>query len=436
MLDKVTYTDQETVISAKNMNDIQDAILALDDGLFSVDNDKSGEVITITDAAKRGFKSFNIYGKTTQDGTPTPDAPVDLVSVGEVGSISVTVAEKNLWNGKFENIAFGSSEETGSIVTILSYPTYKSIVVPVIPGGKYSFSRGKAIWSGLYIAFTQDYPTIHTTLIFEDGKTTTYLSPYNKDTALEIPGITVPDNCYYMVVYLTNDSDTYEVTNTWYQVEAGGTVTGYEADNGQTLTISTPNGLPGIPVTSGGNYTDSNGQQWVCDEIDLARGVYVQRLTTEVSDGSTDEGWDYNASMVVFRRKFTNMKSAYYQSSLCDKYLHGTTTSGLVSGQYWGRNSYFGDRVIAFKNSNFTDKASWVAHLAENPITVLYELETPIETPLSEEELAAYRSLHTYKDNTTVSNNAIAWMELEYAMDAKKYIDSKISGAILAATVE
>lgn len=46
----------------------------------------------------------------------------------------------------------------------------------------------------------------------------------------------------------------------------------------QTLTLQTPNGLPGIPVTSGGNYTDQNGQQWVCDEIDLERGVKVQRV--------------------------------------------------------------------------------------------------------------------------------------------------------------
>ena len=40
----------------------------------------------------------------------------------------------------------------------------------------------------------------------------------------------------------------------------------------QTLTLPTPNGLPGIPVTSGGNYTDSTGQHWVCDEVDLERG--------------------------------------------------------------------------------------------------------------------------------------------------------------------
>lgn len=66
-------------------------------------------------------------------------------------------------------------------------------------------------------------------------------------------------------------------------VSAGdsGTITvtiGDGADERQTITLQTPNGLPGIPVTSGGNYTDENGQQWVCDEVDLERGVKVQRV--------------------------------------------------------------------------------------------------------------------------------------------------------------
>ena len=56
----------------------------------------------------------------------------------------------------------------------------------------------------------------------------------------------------------------------------------YEPYREQLLTLPTPTGLPGIPVTSGGNYTDQSGQQWVCDEVDLERGVKVQRIASFV----------------------------------------------------------------------------------------------------------------------------------------------------------
>ena len=57
---------------------------------------------------------------------------------------------------------------------------------------------------------------------------------------------------------------------------------------------------------------------------------------------------------------------------------------------------------------------------------VLYQLKDEIHTVLSAEELAAYADLHTYRNTTTVSNTAGAYMELEYVMDAKKYIDRLI----------
>ena len=69
----------------------------------------------------------------------------------------------------------------------------------------------------------------------------------------------------------------------------GGTIlvtVGDGADGRQTITLQTPNGLPGIPVKSGGNYTDPQGQQWVCDEVDLKRGVKVQRVDKTCFDNT------------------------------------------------------------------------------------------------------------------------------------------------------
>ena len=69
----------------------------------------------------------------------------------------------------------------------------------------------------------------------------------------------------------------------------GGTITvtvSDGAEQSQTLPVSTPNGLPGIPVTSGGNYTDADGQQWVCDEVNFTAKKYIKRVQAATLSGS------------------------------------------------------------------------------------------------------------------------------------------------------
>ena len=53
----------------------------------------------------------------------------------------------------------------------------------------------------------------------------------------------------------------------------------------QTISISTPTGLPAIPVDTDGNYTDANGQRWIADYVDLKRGKYVQMVNSLTLDG-------------------------------------------------------------------------------------------------------------------------------------------------------
>ena len=122
----------------------------------------------------------------------------------------------------------------------------------------------------------------------------------------------------------------------------GGAITvtiGDGADERQTITLQTPNGLPGIPVTSGGNYTDPAGRQWVCDEVDLERGVKVQR---------------------VDKAAFDSTKTLVEQNAI---------------------------------------------------------LATPVETPLTPAELAAYKALTTYAPNTVVQAADGAGLKLDYQRD-------------------
>jgi hypothetical protein len=217
------------------------------------------------------------------------------------------------------------------------------------------------------------------------------------------------------------------------QLEPGSTATAYEPYKGQTLTASTPGGLPGIPVTSGGNYTDANGQQWICDEIDFARGVYIKRIEKKVFDG-TEEGWWQDGDQRAFKIYWDGVNGGWLENEAMSSHFVCNAAKAYSATSECFAIDNNGLCYFAYDKATLDEFKVW---LAANNVTVLCPLTAPIEIPLSEEELAAYDALHTYRDNTTVTNDAGAWMDLEYVMDAKKYIDSMISASgIIPATVE
>ena len=215
--------------------------------------------------------------------------------------------------------------------------------------------------------------------------------------------------------------------------DRGGIIVNVVGDNdAQSMTIATPNGLPGIPVASGGNYIDANGQQWICDEIDLNRGVYVQRVTSYACYGAET----VSVSTVGGHIRFgitpspTLKKERTYLIGCCSHFVNNgvpiagnliNNTSGIYDGSIYVRCDTY---------STVNDFKAFLQnqHDGGTPVMVQYILAEPIETPLSAEEIAAYAALHTYRGNTTVFNDASAHMEIEYAMDAKTYIGRLITG--------
>lgn len=117
--------------------------------------------------------------------------------------------------------------------------------------------------------------------------------------------------------------------------------------------IATPNGLPAVPVSAGGNYTDASGQQWICDEIvrnERGTGKRIQRI---------------------------GIIESYASETINTAYM--STTGQLTEGA-----------------------------------TVIYVLDDVIETDLTAEEIAALSALHTYSPTTTISNDAGCDMTAAY----------------------
>ena len=213
------------------------------------------------------------------------------------------------------------------------------------------------------------------------------------------------------------------------------------AVNEQSMLV--PYTLHGIPVKTGGNYTDANGQQWVCDAVDFDRGCLVRRIQRITFDQINHVArYEQPSGSGIYRFNMPPNESNPIVSVRFSSHNRGMSNALQFNEGVLGHNatdncvSTYANGGLYARCDSIVSEEAFLETARENNWVVLSVLETPIETPLSPEELAAYASLHTTRGNTTVSNDAGAWMDLAYAMDAKKYIDSKIASAILPATVE
>lgn len=188
----------------------------------------------------------------------------------------------------------------------------------------------------------------------------------------------------------------------------------------QLLTLSTPHGLPGIPVTSGGNYTDPQGQQRVCDEVDLERGVKVQRIYEVDVDGEN----------VKFEQagEYANLAPRGIPIALTVG-GQGTYAISTFTGLPWFYNSNAQFLYLIAANISDQLNASCKKQLGK----VYYTLATPIETTLSPAELAAYKALTAYGPDTVVQAGDGAGVKLEYQRDVNIAI-KRIEDAVASMT--
>ncbi len=189
----------------------------------------------------------------------------------------------------------------------------------------------------------------------------------------------------------------------------GGTVTVTVSDGAnksQTLRLQTPNALPGVPVASGGNYTDENGQQWVCDEVDLARGVYLHRVTKFKLTSSMN--WTKAGNNVD--RYFYTFARINTAGVLCTHFsaaINGETVGGIATSN--GTTIGF-----AYAEKGTTTVSDFEQFLNENDVFVYTALAAPVETALSAAEIAAYKALTTYAPTTVISVSGGAGLAATY----------------------
>lgn len=233
---------------------------------------ETGNPVSCDDAFAAPLCGLTVYGRSTQDGTPSPDNPVPIVSAGDGGSVAVKVTGANILEGTKPGVKSTSlgvtftSGENGILITGVS------ISVSSKELHKDNISR---LPRGIYYLTTKGLSASVVLNFFYVGKITS--DQQNRKVFL------TKDVDYSLILQVQKS----ETPNTIVQISlTRAPITAYSPYREQLLTLPTPSGLPGIPVTSGGNYTDENGQQWICDEVDLERGMRVQRVDKAAFDST------------------------------------------------------------------------------------------------------------------------------------------------------
>lgn len=347
---------------------------------------ETGNPVSCNDAYSAPLCGLTVYGKSTQDGTPTPDAPVPIVSAGDGGSVAVKVTGRNLLN-----IPDGSATARG--VTVTAKDGLISISGTAISSG-YAWSNIKPFITSGVVILSSSITSPKVKLV--SGTWGVVLTSGIADKM---------SNMATKIVFIVTEGQTYNLTGVKVQLELGTTATAYSPYREQLLTLPTPNGLPGIPVTSGGNYTDQNGQQWVCDEVDLERGVKVQRVgkcQVSTNDGVVDEPYR-------LRVDFLGNEGKSGDDPCIISIAHYSPWATCVF-----RNLLY-LKNITKPGGGFYTAEELKAYAVD--VDFVYQFETPIETPLTPAEIAAYKAITAYAPDTVVQASDGAGVKLDYQRD-------------------
>ena len=351
--------------------------------------------------------------------SPSPDYPQEIQSAGDDGSIGIEVHGKNIFGGRYYYANYANS-----ILIINGNKKEEEVKLPYAPEYE-SFGVCKVIKckKGKTYVISVTNPNKNANIGMAEYENIENASAYTKNVGFarmttktkqlytaKSDGILV---CGIAGTWTDGKTTVHECTESeLLQVEEASEATSYEPyHNPQTLTLSAPNGLPGIMVTSGGNYTDENGQQWICDEVDFAGGVYRQRIKhvnivfNKVASSATHSGYRHMAGDIQ------NM-SREHTECLCNIATHSQNaaygTEGVrASGAY---------NALVLYYENLT--------LDNVPADVAYILSDPIETPLSETDIAVYRALTIYDPTTVVETNS-GGLKVSYNKIVKKLVEER-----------
>lgn len=206
----------------------------------------------LADSDNGKIQDMMIYGKSSQDGTPSLENPVEIKSV--VNPV-IKICGKNLFDSKKFPIILNRAIDTNTGKTYESlsgnYCAIEKYIHFPYSGKKVSFNASMTL-----CAYDKDYKFINTV---------------NRNNG-QVPIGTM---------YVRFDIKIVEKDKA--QIELSENATTYEPYKEQTIQLTII--LNSIPVSSGGNVT-INGQQHIADYVDVERGKVVRIVDSSKLDNT------------------------------------------------------------------------------------------------------------------------------------------------------
>lgn len=393
----------------------------------------SGKTVnkTVYPMLNKGATAIEYEKYTGHIPAPNPDYPQELDSTGNGGSVEITTVNKNLYNCR--DVVEGEMYNAG----VIGNDDFITIECDNTAGMNTAY---KNFWTNPikhlkkntnYRIVVEVKELVNCGLYAVSRKTPEFTESQFKEN------LVIQQTGTFSQVITTNDQDwtkTVYALRTFVQFSAGMSgkcvfrISLQQYDDVSTeyvpyaetkADIPTPNGLHCVPVPSGGNFTDKNGQEWLCDEINLAKRKYIRR-THIFSANATDNGKVLGKTI---RFSVDLPINAPYEIGTDLEMGYGICSHLPFLNKYSDDTPHFYTQgklawiFLPIKCGTTVDEVN--AWLAENPLKIIYQMATPIETDLTEEQIAAIESLLAHEGTTNIFMDGIGNMEVQYFKDTE-----------------
>ena len=340
--------------------------------------------VTVDDAWEAPIPGLEIAGKSEQGADPSPEYPQEIVST-DVTAVTVTGAQvipyPYLDTTKTSNgITFTDMGNGGTKITGTSTNKYTTFILNnnlFLPPGIYtknvSEEFGLTFLISRYINNKYDIVVVRA----NDKTFDTSSWDYNKYE--------------YRVLIQVTELETFN-TIFYPMINRGDTALPWEPYQSKTASITLTKPLRGI-----GDYRD---------EITMTNRI--DRCMELTFDGSEDCWGVYTSgSRTGFSAINVLPISMNNRNGICNQALVGGNeeVERIILGSNNQNLYYF---YCPFYDATVADKglSAWKAHLAAHPLKVVTYLDTPVETDLEADTIAALAELTTYKGRTTTTVTA------------------------------